>query len=246
MPKCSCIEYNYGDAYCPDCKLVHVAGGCCHYEHVVGPQKARRRPVSKPGPQRKTRPRRSANEDNGRIVDGQYILPLPKKSRSNWKLPPVPMRRPYPLMAPRVLESPVPMAPRPPAEVIDRVERVGGIKVPITTRRRGYGRMRPVVTVTPEFELRLMSKTPPKTYSSLKVPTTAKSGHIRMQPNYGFSRQKIPDNSPVGGNTQWMLPNFGRGQPASKLKKYGVMAPNYGGEPYFRYDLTPETRPIMR
>ena len=31
-----------------------------------------------------------------------------------------------------------------------------------------------------------------------------------------------------------------------KLKKYGVMAPNYGGEPYFRYDLTPETRPIMR
>lgn len=242
MPKCSCIEYNYGDSYCPDCRLVHVAGGCCHYEHVTGPLKTRRKPVSKPSAAARPRKaRRARREDAGRIVDGQYVMPTPKGARSNWKLPPIPRPRAYPLMAPPVFITPVPMSPQPPADV-----RVGGIRVPMTTQRREYGSMRPPVFVTPSGVLRLMSKTPPKTRSSPRVPMAPRSGHIRMATNYGFSRQKIADRQLETSRPDVVLPNYGRGQPASKLKKYGALTPNYQQEPYFRYDLAPETRPIMR
>lgn len=180
-------------------------------------------------------------EDAGRIVDGQYIMPTPKGSRSNWKLPPIPRPRAYPLMAPPVFITPVPPAPRPPADV-----RVGGIRVSMTPRRRAYGRLRPPVLATPEDVLRLMSKRPPKTRSSPRVPTTPRSGHIRMATNYGFSRPQIADRRLEPSRPDVVLPNFGRGQVSSKLKKYGKLAPNYQQEPDFRYDLQPETRPIMR
>lgn len=249
MPKCRCIEYNYGDSYCPDCKLVHVAGGCCHYEHVTGPLKGRRKPVSKPGvsegaaSRARARPKRAgrSREDAGRIVDGQYVMPTPRGSRSNWKLPPIPRPRMYPLMAPPVYITPVPPAPQPPADV-----RVGGIRVPMTPRRHAYGRLRPPVVATPEATLRLMSKTPPKTRSSPRVPMAPRSGHIRMATNYGFSRPQIADRRLEVSSPDMVLPNYGRGQPSSKLKKYGALAPQYGPEPGFRYNPQPETRPIMR